>query len=138
VSEDGENSIFKSYDKMFTGLEDYKDQIEGIATTWKEVETIITGYNRAEAVGIGNGAIFLDNIETLYDMINKISNTKDLEKARNIINSIDWTNTDSINKAMRELRELGIEINSSLVDGLVEATGAISKFNEKTLQEKIE
>lgn len=138
VSADGENSIFKSYDKMFTGLEGYKDQIEGIATTWKEVETIITGYNRAEAVGIGNGAIFLNNIEALYDIINKISNTKDLEKAKNIINSIDWTNTDSINKAIRELRELGVEINSNLVDGLIEATGAVSKFNEKTLQEKIE
>ena len=131
-------TLIKKYNEMYEGLDvNIKNTIEDLATTWEQASNLVFGVNRSNAVQQGNGQKFLDNISKIYELIN--NNQKvDKEKARNILESIDWTNTDSINQAVRELSKLGVTIDQILVKDISDATGAISKFNVKTLQEKVE
>lgn len=135
---DTEEITGQFYD-LFKGIKGEDIQkIRDIITTWGEAESLTSGYNRARATGQENATEdFLNNIEEIYKSIDNL-NPDDLKKAQDILASIDWANTDSINKAMHEIEELGASIDFNLVKGLAKATNAVSKFNAKSLEEKVE
>lgn len=142
------SSIISNYDKLFSGTDKDKDEIIRIIdqageVTLNEIKNIVAGYNRAKTNN--NEENFLNSISQIYKIIGEKLNGEILEKAKNIISSIDWSDTNSINKAIQDINELieatdefGDTIKYDTIKSLKDATDAISKFNEKSLKEKTE
>ena len=127
------SSFANTYEKFFNGLEQTDRQVvEDFSETIGQIEKFSKITEQIEKNG-GN----IEKIFSIFDDTFKGIDSKTVSQAKEILSVTDFGDRASIRNTIKQLNELGLNIDSNLTKQIIDATKAIAKFNLKSLEEQI-
>ncbi len=127
------SSFANTYEKFFNGLEQTDRQVvEDFSETIGQIEKFSKITEQVEKNG-GN----IEKIFSIFDDTFKGIDSRTVSQAKEILSVTDFGDRTSIRNTIKQLNELGLNIDSNLTKQIIDATKAIAKFNLKSLEEQI-